>query len=88
MQVYEQYNEKTLVEAIHTLLKDMCRGQVAPTQAPTDALLLSYWVAHNLPLVDQQRTLLLKLDCPIQRLRWELHFMGKVIRNINLGLSA
>ena len=77
--VYEQYNEKTLVEAIHKMLLDMCSGQDAPTtQPPSDPLQLSYWVAHNLPLVDQQRTFLLKLDCPVQRLRWQMSFMAKV----------
>ncbi|CAG2054719.1 unnamed protein product [Timema podura] len=45
---------------------------------PTDPIDLSYWVAQNLPLSDEQRLTVLKLDSAIQRLRWELNALQKV----------
>ncbi|XP_065351962.1 protein cereblon [Cloeon dipterum] len=78
--VYEQYSADKLVESIHAQLMELCHGREEQTKAPLDPLTLSYWVAQNLPLVDQQRTFLLNLDCPVQRLRWELHFMAKCSR--------
>lgn len=45
---------------------------------PTDATEFSYWVTHNLPLDNNQRDSLLKMDCPVQRLRKQLEIMQKV----------
>jgi hypothetical protein len=46
---------------------------------PSEPIALSYWVAQNLPLVDAQRSNLLEINSSIQRLRWELSFLEKVI---------
>ena len=45
------------------------------TTEPTE---FSYWVTHNLPLDDKLRKQLLKLDCPIHRLRRQLEIIQKV----------
>lgn len=45
---------------------------------PTEATEFSYWVTHNLPLDNDRRDALLKMDCPIQRLRKQLEIMQKV----------
>ena len=45
---------------------------------PTEATEFSYWVTHNLPLDNNRRDSLLKMDCPIQRLRKQLEIMKKV----------
>lgn len=45
---------------------------------PTEATEFSYWVTHNLPLDNDRRDSLLKMDCPIQRLRKQLEIMQKV----------
>ncbi|RWS28543.1 protein cereblon-like isoform X1 [Leptotrombidium deliense] len=47
--------------------------------APTKPSEFSYWVAKNLPLEDAQRLELLSLNCPIQRLRWELSILQKYL---------
>ena len=46
---------------------------------PSEPTEFSYWVTHNLPLDDRLRNQLLKLDCPVQRLRRQLEIMQKVI---------
>jgi hypothetical protein len=48
-------------------------------QLPNDPTELSYWVAQALPLVDEQRLSLLQINSPIQRLRWELYILEKVV---------
>jgi hypothetical protein len=48
-------------------------------QLPNDPTELSYWVAQALPLLDEQRLSLLQINSPIQRLRWELCVLEKVI---------
>jgi cereblon len=48
-----------------------------PSQAPSKPSEFSYWVAANLPLDDSQRCQLLAINCPIQRLRWELSLLQK-----------
>ncbi|RWS01038.1 protein cereblon-like protein [Dinothrombium tinctorium] len=47
--------------------------------APSKPTEFSYWVAKNLPLDDSQRLELLSLNCPIQRLRWELSILQKYL---------
>lgn len=47
------------------------------TSSPQKPSEFSYWVAANLPLENSQRLDLLSLDCPIQRLRWELSVLEK-----------
>jgi len=47
--------------------------------APSNPLEFSYWVLSNLPLEDYQRLILLSLDCPIQRLRWQSSFFEKYL---------
>lgn len=39
---------------------------------------LSFWVAQNLPLSDEERLQLLKYNCAIPRLQWELDYLTKV----------
>jgi hypothetical protein len=51
----------------------------ANLQLPNDPAELSYWVAQALPLLDEQRLSLLQINSPIQRLRWELCVLEKVI---------
>ena len=45
---------------------------------PTEATEFSYWVTHNLPLDNNRRDSLLKMNCPIQRLRKQLEIMQNV----------
>ena len=76
--VYEQYHPQILVERIHTVLGNFGRlfsqTEVAIPQNPEE---LSFWVAANLPLDDTHKQQLLKLDCTIQRLRFELSLLEK-----------
>jgi hypothetical protein len=48
-------------------------------QLPNDPAELSYWVGQALPLADEQRLSLLQINSPIQRLRWELCVLEKVV---------
>lgn len=47
--------------------------------APSNPLEFSYWVLANLPLEDHQRLILLSLNSPIQRLRWQSSFFEKYL---------
>nr|CAD7449307.1 unnamed protein product [Timema bartmani] len=64
-----------LLSNIAEIVED--RGH-AGLSIPTDPIDLSYWVAQNLPLSDEQRLTVLKLDSAIQRLRWELNALQKI----------
>ncbi|PSN56203.1 Protein cereblon [Blattella germanica] len=44
---------------------------------PSDPSELSFWAAQTLPLLDEQRLTLLRVNSPIQRLRWELSILEK-----------
>jgi hypothetical protein len=46
---------------------------------PKDPKELSFWVATNLPLDDGYRLKILEINCAIQRLRFELSLIEKVI---------
>ncbi|XP_069693339.1 protein cereblon isoform X2 [Periplaneta americana] len=76
--VHKQYCSSRLVRRAQFHLSYLKLGSTsAGLQLPTDATELSFWVAQALPLVDEQRLLLLKLNSPIQRLRWELSVLEK-----------
>jgi len=79
--VYEQYNTERLVQQIKlelstTLItqKNLEKGAKFGVDLviPSDPTELSFWVAQNLPMREDQRVMLLKLNSPIQRLRWQL----------------
>ncbi|XP_014234795.1 protein cereblon [Trichogramma pretiosum] len=72
--VYKQFDPQSLASHIkHHLTHIETRG----SHAPDDPIELSYWVAQNLPLTDDERVLLLKFDCAISRLQWELKYLTK-----------
>ncbi|XP_028405727.1 protein cereblon-like [Dendronephthya gigantea] len=74
--VYELYNPYLLVARIKQELKSWIENLKTET-LPTEATEFSYWVTHNLPLDNNRRDALLKMDCPIQRLRKQLEIMQK-----------
>ncbi|KAG8323202.1 hypothetical protein J6590_009849 [Homalodisca vitripennis] len=78
--VYEQYDVDKLIADIKKELSIFSQGQKdkekekAPVKViiPDDPTELSFWVAQNVPMKEEHRLLLLRLNSPIQRLRWEL----------------
>lgn len=77
--VYEQYDELVLVERIHRKLRVELKGLTQSTHIPKDANELSFWVAQNLTMDDQHRINLLKMDSPVQRLRYELDLLSRAV---------
>ncbi|XP_001603993.2 protein cereblon isoform X1 [Nasonia vitripennis] len=72
--IYRQYDPYTLAFKIRQQLQFIeTRGSCIPTD-PTE---LSFWVAQNLPLNDSERMVLLRYDCAIPRLQWELKYLTK-----------
>nr|CAD7404200.1 unnamed protein product [Timema poppensis] len=74
--VHAQFEASRLVKLVTNQLEHLKPGH-AGLSIPTDPIDLSYWVAQNLPLSDEQRLTVLKLDSAIQRLRWELNALQK-----------
>lgn len=74
--VYSQYQSKKLVKRLTNLLLHMKTGNMQ-VQLPQDPVDLSFWVAQSMPLRDEQKLALLRIDCAIQRLRWELSLLEK-----------
>ncbi|CAB4017201.1 partial [Paramuricea clavata] len=74
--VYELYNPYLLVAKIKRELKSW-NNNLKTDMLPTEATEFSYWVTHNLPLDNDRRDSLLKMDCPIQRLQKQLEIMQK-----------
>lgn len=73
--VYRQYETDRLVKRIKKELMFLEQGQHATGRKiciPDDPTELSFWVVQNLPMTEDQRLFILKLNSPIQRLRWEL----------------
>ncbi|XP_075228978.1 protein cereblon-like isoform X2 [Lycorma delicatula] len=71
--VYDQYETNRLIDRVEKELKFLKRGRdLALPRNPTD---LSFWVAQNLPI--EPRLVVLRLNSPIQRLRWELSVLQK-----------
>lgn len=66
--VYDQYDVDRLVKRMLCVLS----SHKAVSQIPTDPVELSFWVARSLPLPDSKRLIPLRMNCAIQRLRWEL----------------
>jgi len=78
--VYEQYDETVLVEKVHRLLKTELRGLAeSGGKIPVDASDLSFWLAQNLTMDDSYRTKVLKMDSPVQRLRYELELLARTV---------
>ncbi len=83
--VYENYDEKILVERIHQKLRHELKGLTAShSNIPFDPTELSFWLAQNLTMDDTIRLQILKLDCPVQRLRFELTLLENVVSMIAL----
>lgn len=71
--VYDQYETKKLIKRVEKELKFLKGGrELSLPSNPTD---LSFWVAQNLPI--EPRLVVIRLDSPIQRLRWELSVLQK-----------
>ncbi|XP_058809346.1 protein cereblon [Phymastichus coffea] len=70
--VYRQYDPNRLSRKIREQLQFI---ETKVRCIPTDPVDLSYWVAQNLPLSDSDRLMLLKYDCAISRLQWELNYL-------------
>ncbi|XP_011497644.1 PREDICTED: protein cereblon [Ceratosolen solmsi marchali] len=70
--IYRQYDIYKLAFKIRQQLQFIeTKGKCIPRD-PTE---LSFWVAENLPLSNNQKIILLKFDCAISRLRWELNYL-------------
>ena len=79
--VYENYDERILVERVHKKLRNELRGLTeSHTTVPLDASELSFWLAQNLTMDDSIRLQILKMDSPIQRLRFELKLLENVVK--------
>ncbi|XP_054276612.1 protein cereblon [Macrosteles quadrilineatus] len=87
--VHEMYNADRLVQQVKEQLsstlisqhdKNKPNEQGAPVKLvlPDDPTELSFWVARNVPMKEIHRVMMLKLNSPIQRLRWELKIMQQV----------
>ena len=74
--VYELYNPYLLIAKIKQELRSW-NNNLKTDMLPTEATEFSYWVTHNLPLDNNRRDSLLKMNCPIQRLRKQLEIMQK-----------
>ncbi|XP_063231995.1 protein cereblon isoform X2 [Bacillus rossius redtenbacheri] len=74
--VHAQYECSRLVQRMRQQLEYLKLGK-GNVSIPSDPVDLSYWVAQNLPLSDEQRMGLLKLDSAVQRLRLELSVLEK-----------
>ncbi|KAL1117028.1 hypothetical protein AAG570_004356, partial [Ranatra chinensis] len=76
--VYDQYDSEKLVQRVDkelTFLKQGLKkvnGKVAMPREPTE---LSFWIATHLDA--DERLFVIRLNSPIQRLRWELSLMNK-----------
>lgn len=78
--VYEHYDDTVLVEKVHRLLKTELKGLTESRgKIPMDASDLSFWLAQNLTMDDSHRTKILKMDSPIQRLRYELELLARTV---------
>lgn len=74
--VHSQYDCQQLIGKIMIQLSHLQLGKSSVT-IPTDPVELSFWVAQNLPLRDEQRLTLLTINSAVQRMRWELCIMEK-----------
>lgn len=52
--------------------------QNVPQVVPDNPTELSFWVAQNVPMLEDHRMKVLKINSPIQRLRFELEAMQQV----------
>jgi len=82
--VYLQYDEHVLVDKIHYKLKHELKGlaETVGNRIPQDATQLSYWLTQNLAMEDSIKTKLLKMDSPIERLKFELDLLGRAVSAI------
>ncbi|XP_049791902.1 protein cereblon [Schistocerca nitens] len=69
--VYMQYQTEYLIPRIMHHLQHVSSGR-SNVAIPKDPVELSFWVAQNLPIVDEQRLRLLSINSAVQRLRLEL----------------
>lgn len=58
--------------------KDNSQMELIVPEDPTE---LSFWVAQNVPMLEEHRLHILELNSPIQRLRLELKAMQQVCIN-------
>lgn len=88
--VYDMYEAQKLVARVHEELKSWNLGRTGAT-VPQDPVDLSWWVAASLPIEDSQRSLLLSINCAVQRLRAELSLLRKcrvlICRRCNIQLG-
>lgn len=63
--VYEQYDESVLVERVHRKLRVELKGLTESSHIPKDATELSFWLAQSLPIDDDIRLKILKMDSPV-----------------------
>ncbi|KAK3914097.1 Protein cereblon [Frankliniella fusca] len=79
--VYEQYDPQVLVKRMkrpYLIIAVWCLFCfIAACQIPSDPVELSFWVARSLPVNDATRLIPLRMNCAIQRLRWELTTLDK-----------
>jgi cereblon len=80
--VYEQFDADLLVEKIHKKLKTDLSSLASVSAIPRDPTDLSFWLAQNLTISDTLRLQMLKMDTPVERLRFASRLLDKVIRVI------
>ena len=77
--VYEQFDADLLVDKIHTKLKKDLSSLASVSAIPRDPSDLSFWLAQNLTISDALRLQMLKMDTPIERLRFANRLLDKVV---------
>jgi hypothetical protein len=78
--VYDQFDEHILVEQVHRKLTIELKGVTdSGGIIPNDANELSFWLAQHLAMDDHHRIKILKMDTPVQRLRYELNLLAKAV---------
>lgn len=82
--VYEQYDERCLVEKVHNILGNSRIFSFTDVAIPREPKELSFWLASNLPLDDKHKIKLLGFNCAIRRLRYEISLMEQVILSIEI----
>ena len=76
--VYEMYSSQVLVESVHNILGTLKLFSHAQLKVPTDPIELSFWVASNFPLTNQDKIKLLNINNCVQRLRHEIDVLKRV----------
>jgi len=78
--VWDLYSPSALVARVQEELSKLSSLSPNIASLPSDPTQLSWWATANLPFQDEVRSLLLSLNCPVQRLRVTLAFLTQQCR--------